>query len=425
MNRRTVLRSAGVVCAVGLAGCSARSRSDSAADPGSGAGSSDSITDLASASDSAPARGGSNDSGEANGAAEGTTEPDPEPRSGTTLSGLAIDATPESLSMLAPYGRWVEQQPATVETFVNGLESPDQVQWFAEKRLTPIWERGSIPVVTWMPSYTNPPEDTDPAVDRRIREGEYDRIITAWADQLERWALGPNGERTPERRLYFRPAHEMNGDWFPWSATDETSPADYIGMWRRIHDIFADTALDETHIQWMWAPNADEVGDVRAEEYYPGDEYVDWIGLDGFNFGDVEPWSDWRTPEEIFSGMLSRTREITEKPTALTEFASTSYHNGEYRPAKKAHWIEQAYAMIEREGIEMACWFDIDKEGEDESDWAVFGGDRGTATFTDFRTANRYRVYEEYERVIRSSWVLPARPEYPRILTDAEFVGDG
>lgn len=415
MNRRTLLRSAGLACVVGVAGCSARSGPSESGTAGSA---SDAGTGSGSGADGDP---------ETTRGADGTTDEmttDLEPRSGTTLSGLAIDATSESLSTLGPYGRWVNQQPATVETFVNGLESPDQVRWFVAERLTPVWDAGHVPIVTWMPANTVPAENSDPAIDRRIRNGEFDRIISAWADELETWTLASDDEQAVERRLYFRPAHEMNGNWFPWSATDETSPADYVGMWRRIYDVFADTAMNETHIQWMWAPNADEVGDVEVEQYYPGDRYVDWIGLDGFNFGDVESWSDWRSPETIFSGMLERTRAIADKPTALTEFSSTSYHNGEYRPEKKAKWITDAYRMIQREGIQMACWFDIDKQGEDESDWAVFGGDRGTGNFSDPATGTDYPVYEEYGRAARSSWVLPARSSYPRVLTDGEFAGD-
>ena len=430
MNRRTVLRSAGLACAVGLAGCSEG--------PDSGSGTSRSTTARTSepgpepesrtATDSKTSSEGdpTTERGDTDTDADTDTDPnpDPEPRSGTTLSGLAIDATPAALATLGPYERWATQRPATVTTFVNGLESPDGVEQFVEKRLTPIWERGGVPIVTWMPAYTNPPENSDPAVDRRIRAGEYDRIIEKWATSIEEWVLGPEGERTPQRRIYLRPAHEMNGNWFPWSATDsESTPADYIGMWRRVHDIFTGTAMESTHLQWIWAPNADEVGDIEAEQYYPGDEYVDWLGLDGFNFGDVESWSDWRSPEELFGGMLGRIRAIADKPVALTEFASTSFIDGTYRPEMKARWIRDVFSMIEREGIAMACWFDIDKRGEDESDWAVFGGDRGTAMYTDLQTVERYPVYEGYKEVVRSPWVLPARSEYPRMLTDREFAG--
>jgi mannan endo-1,4-beta-mannosidase len=412
-TRRSLLEALGTISLATLAGCSSLPGSgDSTASPGT------------------PGPRMTGAGGEATGTNDGSTAetmtaaPDPEPRSGRTLTGLANDATAESLAELGAYERWATQRPATVVTFVNGLESADQVDWYLTERLTPLWERGHVPIVTWMPANTNPPENSAPTVDRQIANGGFDSLIETWARRLETWALGPDGEREIPRRFYFRPGHEMNGNWFPWSATQTpTTAEDYVRMWRRLYGIFGRTALDETTMQWVFSPNADEVGDVDVEAYYPGDEYVDWFGLDGFNFGDSEPWSDWVVPQDIFGGMLERVRALADKPVALTEFATTSYYRGRHRPERKADWVDEAFSMVEAEDIAMACWFDVDKEGTDESDWAVFGGQRGTGSYTDPETDTRYPVYGNYKEVMNAGGMLSARSEYPRVLTDSEFAG--
>ncbi|MBA1332297.1 endoglucanase, partial [Candidatus Endoriftia persephone str. Guaymas] len=79
---------------------------------------------------------------------------------------------------------------------------------------------------------------------------------------------------TDDRRVYIRLAHEMNGDWYPWSARSVgENPADYIAMWRHVHDAATAIGLGREHVQWVWSVNASDHGSYGwiAEDYYPGD----------------------------------------------------------------------------------------------------------------------------------------------------------
>ncbi len=431
MNRRTFLRTAGLLGGAGMAGCA---------------------TPFGPVSPPEHADGSGSDEGETQTPELTPTPEPPETRSGTALAGV-YPGGPESnlVSNLSLFGDWLSENPAMAMVFVDAFGPRAAKVGFVEEVMTDIWNTGSVPLVTWQP-FLRQKQQTPEVIERQIAQGKYDAQIETWAQLLSAWSR-PRGEKTRGRRFYFRPAHEMNGNWFPWSAVDSSridtnvgesestdapgpdptagTPEDYVEMWRRIHDIFSNTEMDETNIQWMWAPNVDEIGGVRTERYYPGDQYVDWVGLDGFNFGGTQIYSDWRTPEELFSPMLNRMRELTSKPIALTEFASTSFvpandgdgneTDGQYQPQRKAEWIEAVFEYVIQNNIKMTCWFNQDKTGGDEADWAVFGSSHGTSQTT--IDDERYRVYDAYKQTATGPEFLHALSEYPPLLTDAEFAG--
>ncbi len=76
---------------------------------------------------------------------------------------------------------------------------------------------------------------------------------------------------------------EMNGRWFPWSeGVNGNKSGEYVTAWRHVHDIF--TAVGANKVTWVWCPNIDPNRiflDLASQ--YPGDEYVDWTCLDGYN----------------------------------------------------------------------------------------------------------------------------------------------
>ena len=136
-----------------------------------------------------------------------------------------------------------------------------------------------------------------------------------------------------------RPMHEMNGKWYPWGGpVNGNSPAQFRAAWRRIHTIFRREGA--TNVTWVWSPNARSYPGTypnRIEAYYPGDAYVDWIGLSGFNWGTSNPRLRWTTFEEVYTNLLATLR-LFNKPIVVAEMATVA--DG----GNKAAWIKHTYS---------------------------------------------------------------------------------
>lgn len=326
-----------------------------------------------------------------------------------SLFGIVPQDNAASSIPLGDFESWVEKPPAVVTLFGGGVDRTDWIGEFVEGRMTAVWESGHVPMLTWEPFVSeHVPENQRGA--RPIADGWYDGQIGTLAHRLSNWVRAGNSS---SRRFYFRPAHEMNANWYPWSG----DPDAYVAMWHRLRDIFADVGLDSETVQWIWAPNEEDFGSSPAEAYYPGDEHVDWVGIDGYNFGDSTQGTQWRSPKEVFRPMLDRVRDLTDHPVAIPEFASTSYRDGAYHPEAKTQWIRNVLSFVTRHDIKMHCWFNLDKE----TDWAVFGGDRGTSTAQ--IDGETYNSYEAYRQGVSSNRFIGGRDgEMPRI-TDEQFRG--
>lgn len=286
----------------------------------------------------------------------------------------------------APIERWLGTNVGVVVLYVNADAEVPVREWFLEE-MTRTWQTGHIPMVTWLP-YTGDEQTTPTTITRRIRDGEYDEIVEWWADALSAWLRAE--DQVGSRRCYFRPFPEMNGDWLPWSVLEDGDERPFIDAWRHVHDILMGEIASSERIQWLWNPNATEHGAVRTEACYPGDSYVDWIGIDGYNWGDSRPSSDWQSPAAVFEPMRSRLAALTDKPLAIPEFGTTSRKNGEWDVAAKREWIQDMFAYLEANDVRMHCWFNTDKE----TDWAVFDGDRGTGIYEE--EGRQYAVYDAF-----------------------------
>lgn len=255
-----------------------------------------------------------------------------------------------------------------------------------------LWQAGRDPMLTWELFLTNGPTPND--ILSRVANGEYDDYIADWTDRLNRAATETKVE-TPT--VYIRLAHEMNGDWYPWApAASDATPETYIAMWRHVKEQVEAQSTDELQLKWVWAANGTDVGAYTMEELYPGDECVDMVAVDCYNWGTSQSWSSWQSPHELFSEPVSRLQSLSDKPIAITEVGTSSLTSSSYDPSQKAAWITDAFAVFDELGVEMCVWFNEDKE----SDWAVFGGQRGDEQVTiDGQT---YEVYSTFADGIRT-----------------------
>jgi len=188
-------------------------------------------------------------------------------------------------------------------------------------------------------------------------------------DYVEKWALAAKEMRSP---ILLRPWHEMNGNWFPYSGvfngggettgygdpTVPDGPERFVDAWRHIHEVFQRQGA--CNVYWVFSPNADSLPHEpwnSPVNYYPGDLYVDWIGSDGYNWGNTQWWSHWMSFEEIFDDDLRLLSESIDKPFMIAEFACTE------EGGDKAAWIADAYSkMKDYPYIKAAIWFHVDKE---------------------------------------------------------------
>lgn len=233
-----------------------------------------------------------------------------------------------------------------------------------------VLRRGCIPMITWEP-WQWPREDARPEDQpdfslSEILKGKYDDYIRSWARDLKQIS-GP---------IFFRPMHEMNGNWYPWCGkVNGNRPEEYIETWCYIRSIFRDTRSDQ--LFWVWSPYAHSVPKDSGNEiwrYYPGSEEVDWLALDGYNWGGTREWSTWQSFEEIFKEGYEILSQLSpEKPFMIAEMGCAE------EGGSKEKWIEEAFEAlrIKFPKIRTLVWFNTKKE----CDWRIESSIRSLGVF--------------------------------------------
>ncbi len=123
--------------------------------------------------------------------------------------------------------------------------------------------------------------------------------------------------------VLLRFAWEMNINSMDWSIQKTgSSTQDYILAWQRFHDIVASTGA--TNVLWVFAPNTQSASSIPYNQLYPGDQYVDWIGLDGYNWGTTQAWSSWESFSQVFASSYANLVAVApNKPVMLSEVNTT------------------------------------------------------------------------------------------------------
>lgn len=209
-----------------------------------------------------------------------------------------------------------------------------------------VYSMESVLLITWEPWH---------AVNREginydaILSGSMDSYIKNFAEELKRIS----------KPVFLRFAHEMNGNWYPWSAS-KIGARKYIAVYRYIRNIFDE--LNADNVKWIFSINWEDI--PKENNYmkcYPGNKHVDFIGIDGYNWGNSKSWSRWMSFKDIFEKRCEEVTAHFKKPIIISEFGSTS--NG----GDKARWIREAMAEIKTmKEIRGFVLFNVNKE----TDWS-------------------------------------------------------
>jgi hypothetical protein len=187
---------------------------------------------------------------------------------------------------------------------------------FPSANVQTVVDQGALPFIRLMPRSQYDTHEENIFTLEKINAGEFDADLRQWAQDAKQ-------ADTP---LLLEFGTEVNGDWFPWNAKYHgNDPQVFIDSYRHIVDLFDSEGLMNT--TWFYHVDADSVPEETwntHESYYPGDDYVDWIGMSVY--GVFDPSDDWESFTELFDYGYEALSGISEsKPLAILEFSVNEY----------------------------------------------------------------------------------------------------
>lgn len=287
------------------------------------------------------------------------------------LLGLHTTAGPWDMDSYLRLERQIGRRAAILEWPVAFADP------FPRRHLSLISTHGSLPMITWEPwSYRDPrprtfsgPNPSQPIYSlRTFKSGNHDAYLRSFARGMKEFG----------RPVMIRFAPEMNGWWNSWSEElNGNRRGEYVQAWRHVVDLFEREGA--TNVLWVWSPNIVYTGGglpaaQDLEHFYPGDEWVDIIGFDGYNWGTTQNWSKWHGFDAVFGTSFKTARSFSKRPLFISETASTEV-GGE-----KAEWIRDLFAGLKRNPDVIGfVWFNRQKE----TDWRIESSPESLQAFSE------------------------------------------
>ena len=107
-------------------------------------------------------------------------------------------------------------------------------------------------------------------------------------------------------------AHEMNGGWYSWG-TGHATPAQFIAAWRHVVQVFRSQGA--SNVTWVWTVNAVNAGSASLRQWWPGSQWVNWAGIDGYFYFSSDTFAS------VFGRTLADIRAFTSAPVFIGETA--------------------------------------------------------------------------------------------------------
>lgn len=291
--------------------------------------------------------------------------PHPKPTPTVTIPDKARFLTPAAgakyFGAASPGAPWKSSVLTRVSTDAGGVH-PNMVEYFVNwtKRFDPkavsaAYRQGALPVITWEPWAGSKGGAKQPAYSlASVADGKHDAYITAFA----------RGVKANKWPVALRFGHEMNGHWYPWAERNGVNkPGEFVAAWKHVHDVF--TKLGVTNVIWIWSPNVLRGADpVRLQSLYPGDAYVDWVGLSGYDVTET-------TAAQVLDPTRTVIRTFTAKPLLLTE-------TGAQPGRQKAAWTATLFPWVKAHpDVVGFIWFEYTKAQGGGTTWS-FAADPAT-----------------------------------------------
>ena len=284
--------------------------------------------------------------------------------------------------------------PANAEEIINDFETlidhdlgsimwyPTFADSFPAAECNALKEKNVIPHLTWELFFpdsvdynTMPLEGTYELMDQ-VLAGQHDAYIEQFAQDAKAF----------QEKLHIRFLHEFNGNWYLWggrkNGAENGGPQKVVAVWKYVVDKFRAVGAD--NVKWIWNPHGPSI-DITTDEwnslanYWPGSDYVDWIGMDAYNWYPKDPWGGtrpYRDFDNCFRELYDACLELGDHPIMIAEFGTPEF---EYKGVTKVDWINDALSKIKNEypRIKLLLWFHINKE----LDWRVNSSEASLKAF--------------------------------------------
>jgi hypothetical protein len=314
------------------------------------------------------------------------------PPDGKTFIGVLTKDGAHDFTELDQYTKAAKRQPQ-VMLFATGWA----VDPFDRSSFDKIANRGMLPMLGWEPwDYRATGNALNKGVQpayklSRIYGGEFDDYIRSYAEGIKKLNYP----------VAIRFAHEMNGNWYPWAEeVNGNKKGDYVKAWRHVHDLFQEAGT--TNVTWVWSPNVKYSNSTKLAGLYPGDQYVDWVGLSGY-YGTANA-KDYRSFDKIFDATIQELRTFTQKPLVITETGATE------SGGRKVEWIEETFRVLpQHSDIIGLIWYESIKE----LDWRIISSPAAAAAFARGVADRRYDFTWSADMVLRTEVPLPGKIPTP------------
>lgn len=262
------------------------------------------------------------------------------------------------------YGVFVPSYPGSIDSVRAAGAAvgrmPELVMWYAAwsdngafplAQVQEVTSMGAVPEITWEPWDPRLGTAQSRYSMANIAAGKHDSYIRAWARSAAGWG----------KAVRIRFAHEANGTWYPWAVgVNGTTASQYVAAWRRVVNIFR--SVGAKNVSFVWCPNIPFPGTPGMATFYPGDAYVSVVGLDGYNWGTSQSWSQWGSFTDVFADGVGQLRSLTAKPIWLGEVGCAE------QGGDKAAWVADMFRVLDANpDVAGFTWFNADKE----ADWRV------------------------------------------------------
>ncbi len=294
--------------------------------------------------------------------------PEPFPAPGKVFLGINTNAGGYDFAALDAFVQATGTQPSAMQ-FTQGWGHNQ----FDRGLFDRIAARHMLPIVSWEPwNYDTRGESQDQPDYRlaNIIDGRFDDYIRSWA----------KGMAALPYPVVIRFAHEMNGFWYPWcEQSNGNAKGDYVKAWRHVHDVVNEAK--PRNISWLWSPNVSYTNSTPLKALYPGDEYVDWIGLSGY-YGTAGT-KNYRSFDHIFTGTFNELATFTNKPIVITETGATD------AIGRREQWVREMFSELPHHpNVIGVIWFEAVKE----IDWRLASTPDAAQAFGENASQARYQT---------------------------------